>query len=353
MNEYSLLYSCVLASVWAFLIALFAIPSIIYVAHEKNLLDKPNKRTVHESSKPRIGGLAIFAGFISALTIFGEFRAEGEGIQQALAGSVIIFFIGLKDDIAAVSAFKKFFVQILATGIVVFMADIRITSFHGFLGLHEIDHVGTSYILTFFTIIGITNAMNLIDGVDGLAGSLVAIICITYGICFYKMNSEFTVLAFCLAGAILGFLRFNFHKALIFMGDTGSLVSGFVIAVMSIKFIELAGQKGNEFLSPGLALAIIIIPLVDTLRVFMLRIFAGISPFTPDKNHIHHRLMAFGISQVATVLILNLINIIYIIGIWYSSRFVGINVQVLIIVISALLLCLILEILFKRRPIEA
>lgn len=348
MDNSPILYSCILSSCWAFLITIFAIPSIIYVAHEKNLLDKPNQRTVHQSLKPRIGGLAIFAGFISALTIFGSFYDASNGIQQALAGSVIIFFIGLKDDIANVSAFKKFFVQILAAGIVIFMGDIRITGLCGFLGIDQFANIGASYALSFLVIIGITNAINLIDGLDGLAGTIITIIALSFGVLLYQMNSNFSVLSFCLAGAMIGFLRFNFYKASIFMGDTGSLVSGFLIAVVSVKFIETTMSQ-SQIYSPAIALAIIIIPVVDTIRVFMLRIFAGISPFTPDKNHIHHRFIDLGMSQVVAVLLLALINIIFIIGTYFLSQSFGINKLIFGLVTVSLVLCIVLEILVRKK----
>ncbi|MDQ4139285.1 MAG: undecaprenyl/decaprenyl-phosphate alpha-N-acetylglucosaminyl 1-phosphate transferase, partial [Bacteroidota bacterium] len=164
--------SLLLSFSWSFLIALFAVPSIIYVAHLKNILDQPNLRTVHESLTPRLGGLAEFAGFMSALTIFGNL---GNGVQQLLAGCIILFFIGLKDDLVTISPFKKFAVQLLASGIVMVMADIRITSFQGIFGI-DVLPVGVSFAFTFVMIVGITNAVNLIDGLDGLAGTIVLII---------------------------------------------------------------------------------------------------------------------------------------------------------------------------------
>ena len=124
---------CLLTFLWAFMVSLFAMPSIIEMAHAKRLLDAPNKRTMHTKLTPRLGGLGIFAGFISALTIFGEFDKHETGSQMLLAGVVILFFIGLKDDLIPVSAFKKFFVQILVASIVVFFGDVRITSFYGFV----------------------------------------------------------------------------------------------------------------------------------------------------------------------------------------------------------------------------
>ncbi len=299
----------VLSCTWALFIALFAVPSIIRVAHLKNILDQPNLRTVHDALTPRLGGLAIFAGFTSSLTIFGDL---GNGVQQLLAGCVLIAFIGLKDDLVTVSAMKKFAVQVLATGIVMFIADIRITSFQGILGIGELPAL-LSYGFTFLAIIGITNSVNLIDGVDGLAGTIVCIITATFGIFFFKYGgasySNYAAVAFCLIGGVLGFLRYNFRMATIFMGDTGSLLCGFVIAVMAIQFIEMRVPAA----SPSVAAGILFVPLFDTLRVLFIRLIKRKPPFFPDKNHIHHRLLLMGLSPMGTVATLALLNIAIII----------------------------------------
>lgn len=339
----TMLYFCILSFVWAFLISVFAIPSIIYVAHVKKLLDEPNKRTIHEMLTPRLGGLAIFAGFMSALTIFGELKY---GVQEVLAGCIVIFFIGLKDDIVSVSAFKKFFVQILATGIVMFMADIRITSFQGVFGLYELDN-GFSYLFTFLVIIGITNAVNLIDGLDGLAGSIVLIAATVFGIFFFfyggTLYSPYAYVASCLIGGILGFLRYNFHKAIIFMGDTGSLVCGFLIAVLAIQFVQLSPVQNT----PAMTIAVLFIPIVDTIRIFLLRILAGVSPFAPDKNHIHHRLVTIGCSHLTAVMILASVNLVAIFLVMAVSN-LGNTISILILVAYGVLFSVVLEILANR-----
>ncbi len=328
----------ILPLIWAFLISVFAIPSIVQVAHKKKILDEPNDRTIHEFLTPRLGGLAIFAGFISALTIFGKIEY---GIQHMLAGCVIIFFIGLKDDIVSVSAFKKFFVQILATAIVMFVADIRITSFQGILGIEALDP-GISYMFTFVVIIGLTNALNLIDGLDGLAGSIVSVCCISFGIYFSLAEDSsyscYASVAFSLLGSILGFLRYNIYKAKIFMGDTGSLVCGFIISVLAIKFVEMKTISN----APTISIAILFIPIMDTARVFVLRIMVGKSPFTPDKNHIHHKLIDIGFSQLSTVLMLVVINAMAI-GLVTFFETLTLTMQLLMLFSFALLISVIIE----------
>jgi len=300
-----LTYNAVLAFTWAFVISVFTVPSVIQLALKKRILDKPNNRTVHVNLTPRLGGLGIFAGLISSLTIFGDFSDKTAGLQYLLAGTTLVFFIGLKDDILPVSAFKKFFVQMMAAGIVLIIGDIRIKSFHGLLGIHEIDH-SVSLALTFFVIVGLTNAINLIDGLDGLAGVLVVIICVSFGLFFITANSCYTVPALALAGGMMGFLRYNITKAKIFMGDTGSLVSGFLVSIMAIKLIN---QQNLEH-SPAIALSILIIPIVDTLRVMIIRVLNGVSPFSPDKNHLHHLLLKGGFRPLNVVVFLGFSNLL-------------------------------------------
>jgi UDP-N-acetylmuramyl pentapeptide phosphotransferase/UDP-N-acetylglucosamine-1-phosphate transferase len=307
-------FGLLLATLWAFLIALFAVPSIVFVAHRKNLFDAPNNRSVHTLPTPRLGGVAVLAGFLSALTIFAPL---GHGVQHLLAGCILLFFVGLKDDLVTVSVAKKFVGQLLATGVVMLMADVRITSFQGILGVGDLP-VGLSYGFTFVAIVGITNAINLIDGLDGLAGTLVLLISGTLGYYFYQYGGanygNYAFVAVCLLGGILGFLRYNFHKANIFMGDTGSLVCGFIVSILAIQFIEMGKLPGQPLgqASPAVALGILFVPLFDTCRVFLLRMLAGKSPFTPDKNHVHHCLLALGFSQITTVLLLLGLNAVVI-----------------------------------------
>jgi UDP-N-acetylmuramyl pentapeptide phosphotransferase/UDP-N-acetylglucosamine-1-phosphate transferase len=312
-----------LSGMWAFLVSLFAVPSIIYIAHLKNMLDMPNGRTVHMSLTPRLGGVAVFAGFMSALTIFAQLQ---NGVKELLAGCIILFFVGLKDDLVGMSVAKKFVGQLLATGIVMIMADVRVTSFQGILGIEALP-IGVSYAFTLAMIVGITNAINLIDGLDGLAGTIVLIICSTFGFYFYNYGGasfgNYVFVAVCLVGGMLGFLRYNFHRAPIFMGDTGSLVCGFIVSILAIQFIEMGLRVGQPFgsTSPSVALGILFVPLFDTLRVFILRMIAGRSPFSPDKNHIHHRILAMGFQQISTVLLLGLLNVLVILFVIKFAHF--------------------------------
>lgn len=334
----------VLAFSWAFFVVLFAIPSIIYLAHVKNLLDVPNKRTVHASLTPRLGGLAIFAGFVSSITLFGDFGEHSFGAQQVLASTIILFFIGLKDDISPVSATKKFFVQILSISIVVFAGDVRITNFHGILGMWQLEE-SISIVFTIFVMVGITNAINLIDGLDGLAGMLVLTFACVFGYFFLMGNVSYGILSVCLVGAIAGFLRYNLHRATIFMGDTGSLLLGFITSVLAVEFVELKLVSH----SPVVTLAVLIVPISDTLRVFLIRALDGVSPFTPDRRHIHHRLVDFGFSQISVVLFLVVVTLGFLGLTLFLSDKMPINFLLAVVVALSIILSVVMEAIHKSK----
>lgn len=305
----------ILAIVTSFLIAIFAIPSIITVAKLKGLYDKPEERKIHTNKIPRLGGMAIFASFALAVLLFGDFSSI-EGAKFIAAALILLFFSGLKDDIIILSPMKKLYVQLLAAGLVTSFTGIKITDFHGVFGLSEIPLIA-SIGLTMFMIIVITNSINLIDGVDGLAGSLSLIISLTYGYLFYQQGEfDWMLISLSLSGALLGFLFFNFSPAKIFMGDAGSLTVGFIISVFTIHFIESnspnLGSYSRLKSAPGIALALLIVPLYDTLRVFILRALKRTSPFKADKNHLHHWLIKNGQSHGQVTLILSTVNLLFI-----------------------------------------
>ena len=287
----------ILSAFTAFIITFFAIPVIIQIAKSKKLFDEPDERKVHKSVIPTLGGLGIFAGFIVA-TLLGA--PDSPDLKYFAASFIVIFFLGLKDDILVISANKKFIGQIIAAIIIMQFGNVYISDMHGFLGIHVIPHYASIF-LTLFTIIVITNAFNLIDGIDGLAGTLGFITTVVFSAYFYYANElTYSVMAIALSAAILGFLIYNFSPAKIFMGDTGSLLIGIVNAILVIKFINVAGMPGESFSlhsAPALGFAILIVPLFDTLRVFGLRILDRRSPFSPDRIHVHHYLLDLGFSH--------------------------------------------------------
>jgi UDP-N-acetylmuramyl pentapeptide phosphotransferase/UDP-N-acetylglucosamine-1-phosphate transferase len=277
----------------AFLITFFSIPVIIQVAKEKKLFDEPDERKVHKVVIPTLGGLGIFAGFIIS-SLLGVPSTVPPVFQYFIAAALVIFFLGIKDDILILSASKKFIGQIVAAGIIIKFGGIQISDMHGFLGMHAIPHTA-SILLTLFTIIVVTNSFNLIDGVDGLAGSLGLLTSLVFGT-YFLLTSQlmYAVMAFSLAGSLVAFLIYNFSPAKIFMGDTGSLLIGLLNAIFVIKFIAVAGDPSLGLpleSAPAIGFAILIVPLFDTLRVVTIRIVSRRSPFSPDRNHIHHFLL--------------------------------------------------------------
>lgn len=290
----------------AFGISFYALPAIINITIEKGLYDFPDDRKVHHNPIPSLGGLAIYAGFVMAFLITVTFAGDYFVFQYFLAATLVIFFIGLKDDLLNLVPFKKFLGQVLAASLLVFKGGFVISHLGGVLGIDELQPV-VAQILSVFTLVVIINAYNLIDGVDGLAGSL-SLISATFFAIFFAINHDFAYacMATSLIGALSAFLIFNFAPARIFMGDTGSLMIGLINGAMVIHFIQTASTAPVLTVESAGAVgfAFLFVPLFDTLRVFSYRILKGISPFTPDRNHIHHLLMRFGWSHSKVTLVL-------------------------------------------------
>ena len=296
----------ILSSALAFIITFLGIPVIIKVAKDKKLFDEPDERKLHTEIIPALGGVGIFAGFIvSLLLCVPEFAKDIIYIKYFAAAATIIFFVGLKDDIMALPAGKKFIGQLLAAGIVMQFGNVYINNMYGFLGVYEISKLASVF-LTLFAFIVITNAFNLIDGVDGLAASLGIITTLAFGIYFYFAEQMvFSVMAIAACGALSAFLIYNYAPAKIFMGDTGSLLLGLLNSILVIKFISVAGVEGNTFslhASPAIGFAILMVPLFDTLRVFSVRILNRKSPFSADRIHIHHYLLDLGFTHRSIML---------------------------------------------------
>jgi len=305
----------ILTFLTSLLIVIFGIPSIITIAKVKGLYDKPDHRKLHSNKIPRLGGLAIVAAFSIAVSLWGIQAGESR-LQFLQTAVIVLFFSGLKDDIVSISPGKKLLSQLFAGALVTIGEDIRITGFYGLFGIYEIPYL-VSVILSIFVIVVVTNAFNLIDGIDGLAGGLGFIASVTFGLWFNFIDQVgWSIISFGLAGGLLGFLVFNFNPAKIFMGDAGSLSTGFLLSVMAVKFIEFNNPIVQNYYkistAPVIAIAILIIPLFDTLRVFTLRILKKQSPFTADRNHLHHILLKAGLGHKEVSLVLYVTNIIFI-----------------------------------------
>jgi UDP-N-acetylmuramyl pentapeptide phosphotransferase/UDP-N-acetylglucosamine-1-phosphate transferase len=315
-----------ISAIIAMFISLRSIPVIINISGLRGLMDNPVKRSSHKTPTPTFGGVAIFAGILIGYMIW-NFGDEGILIHRVFAGTVILFFLGVKDDLYALSPTKKMIVQVLASAIVVIGSDLRISDLFGIFGISHIPYI-ISILLTIFIFVAMINSFNLIDGIDGLAGGIAMIASTGFGM-WFLINHHYSLacLALCLAGSLVGFLRFNFSQnQKIFMGDTGSLIIGYIITVLAVKFIHLnvmhAWEADISFVSaPIIAVVILIIPIFDTIRVFSIRILRGKSPFKADRLHMHHLLIDNNLSHIQASFTLYLTTIIFTVLTYYARSY--------------------------------
>ena len=294
--------SILISIISSFIITYLTIPQIVHVTREKKIFDEPNPRKVNKEVIPTLGGIGIFLGFTISSMLMLQKQVLPE-IRYIYAAVVIMFFLGLKDDMISVSAIKKLVTQMGVALILVTLGNFRINLLHELTGTFELPSWISSLasVLIFLFLI---NAFNLIDGIDGLASGLALTITSFLGIWFFMSGHlNFAILCCSFCGSLVAFLRFNLWggKNKIFMGDTGSLIIGVFISAIVIKFINF-NQTATGPLHFGqaslTALALLIVPVTDTLRVFIIRLYHGQSPFKPDMNHIHHLLLKSGMSHI-------------------------------------------------------
>ncbi len=331
----------IMGFILAFVVTFISIPPIVRVAREKKLYARQNGRTSHKKQVPVLGGLAIFAGLILSTILFTAIQGEYE-LKFIIAGLMILFFLGMKDDIFILDPKKKLIGQLIAIGLVVIPGDIRITSFQGFLGIYEMGAF-SSILFSVFVFIVITNSFNLIDGIDGLASGVGILVSVVFGSWFSMAGFvNYCVISFSLTGALVAFFLYNVFgtKNKIFLGDTGSLILGFIVAVITIRFLELSmtADAANRIDSaPVVAFGVLIIPLFDTLRVFTIRIFKGSSPFKADRKHMHHILLGLGYSHLQATGILLTVNVFFIFLVYKLQEIGDIPLLVLIISLATVL----------------
>ncbi|RIV21223.1 undecaprenyl/decaprenyl-phosphate alpha-N-acetylglucosaminyl 1-phosphate transferase [Fibrisoma montanum] len=304
------LYQCILSFLVACFVAVISIPVVIKISELKSLMEKPGDRRAHKVPTPTFGGIAIFAAVLIAYFLRPSIdQTDVYRTNLSIVGMTILFFIGIKDDLVGIDPNKKILFQVLPALILIFFGDLKVDYLYGIMGFHHVEDL-ISVLLTCFIFIALTNAMNLIDGIDGLAGGIATIASGTFGAWFLLTNHfAMACLAFTMAGALVGFLRFNFSKtSKIFMGNTGSLIIGFMLSFFAVRFVALNASYRFDptsfFNAPIIAIVILIVPIFDTLRVFLVRILAGRSPFSADRNHMHHILLDNGLSHIAATAVL-------------------------------------------------
>jgi len=345
------------AFVLSFILVTIVVPPIIRVARAKRLFDIADERKVHIKTVPPLGGVAIFLGFILS-TIIATDGYSFDALKYIVASVIMMFFIGLKDDLLVISARKKFIVQVFAAILLITLGQIRFTNLHGVFGIDEIYNL-TGVFISLFVMLAIVNAFNLIDGIDGLASGLALMASVVFGVWFFLAGHiQFAIMSFALAGSLAGFFIFNVfgNKNKLFMGDTGSLVIGLVISTLVIKFNEFNIVKTIPFAigaSPVVAFAALSIPLIDTLRVITIRIMQRKSPFSPDRNHTHHRLLELIPSHFKVTVILVAVNAAMVgIALWFNHISFNMNLQFLLVFIISVMVCLIPSLILRIKKAE-
>jgi UDP-N-acetylmuramyl pentapeptide phosphotransferase/UDP-N-acetylglucosamine-1-phosphate transferase len=323
-------------------------PLLIKFLHKQHLLDEGGRRKIHKGQIPAMGGIVIFLAFVFSLLAWLPVN-DIFSRKHLFSAIILIFLTGFRDDSAPLKPWSKLVAQLVAVLIVVGLADVRIDSFHGFLGIYEIPR-WISIVFSVFVIIVVTNAFNLIDGVDGLAASI-AVVGFSFYACWFFItnNYEYAIMMFALVGAVLGFLYFNWHKAAIFMGDTGSLILGFLLSISTIAFIKSNGTLAEDvneysFKAPiAMAVTIALFPLFDTLRVFILRVRQGKSPFAADKQHLHHYLLRLGYNHEKVTLIITGIFAFIVLVMLLLSRVFDDNILIPVLILFCFALSLYLR----------
>ena len=324
------------AFILAFYIAFKTFPTILYVSNSKHLMDEPDSRSMHTSKTPTLGGVGIFISLIVVMTICGAYL-NTKTLLLTMGGLTILFFLGLKDDLTVLAPKRKLMGQFVTALLLIFFTDTRILSFSDILDIQTLPY-WASISFTLFVYILIINAYNLIDGIDGLAGMIALVASVIFVYLFIKADElSLATIAVALAGSLLAFLRYNFsNKKKLFMGDTGSMVVGYLLAFFTISFIYKAQTEvlvEYQYSPPALALAILFYPLVDTFRIFFIRIFIHkTSPFKADKNHIHHQFIKHGYTPLMTTILISGINIIIVL-IAFSLIMLTLNIQIVLLLL--------------------
>lgn len=299
----------------SFLFVLVVMPLVIRVAQKWQLFDDHLlSRKDHGYGIPRLGGVAFFISIVLTSLFLIAKEATNLPMYELYAAGTIMFMAGLKDDLLGMRCRSKFAVQALVSLIITIPGNIRINNLYGVFNTHQLSYL-ESVFFSVFIIMFIINSFNLIDGIDGLAGTLGVIACSAFAYYFMLAGEAgLAKLALSAAAALIAFLGYNYSPSKVFLGDCGSLLLGLICAICAIKFIAI--NEVSSFYSihaaPAFAVAILIVPMFDTLSVIAIRIANKKSPFKADRNHIHHRLLRLGLSHIQTTTILAIVNIVFI-----------------------------------------
>lgn len=335
--------NCSIAFLLCLLCAGIVIPQILLIAFRKQLFDLPDERKIHHCAVPRLGGIAFKpVVFFSIALLLGtnivlghsEILAEIDNDVQSLAFAfcsiMILYLVGMADDLIGIRYSAKFFIQILC-GVMLIAGGIYINDLHGILGIHTVP-LWFGYPLTILIVVFIINAINLIDGIDGLASGLCSITCLFYGLTFFILHQYmYAMLAFATMGVLVPFFYYNvFGNAergrKIFMGDTGSLTIGMMLCFLCLKLTMCPPDNNMGNVNPMvLAFSPLLVPCCDLVRVYLHRVRNGKNPFLPDKNHIHHKLLAVGMRQRIAMITIISVSTVFILFNIFLSLYLDVN----------------------------
>jgi len=302
---------------FSFIIGLGFMPVVLDVAKKRGFVVKPNKRTSHEGVIPNVGGVNIFISFL--ITVFFLSYGVFTQSQYMIIGVFIILIVGFIDDLIDIKASWKLIGEFSSAFFLIVLSDIRLTNFHGFMGIYQLPGFW-SYFVSFFVFIVIINALNLVDGIDGLASGLGIIYSLFFAIYFGLSGyNNLSISAYAMVGSLAVFFLYNVfgRKSKIFMGDSGSLLLGYMITLYVFEFCEMNAyhrlpEEWHMKSAPAVAICILSVPLYDTLRVMLTRIKKGVSPFHPDKNHIHHLLLKTGMKHLQVTMLLMIVSVLFV-----------------------------------------
>ncbi|NBC03753.1 MAG: undecaprenyl/decaprenyl-phosphate alpha-N-acetylglucosaminyl 1-phosphate transferase [Bacteroidetes bacterium] len=344
----------VILFIGAFFVSKRGIPVLVTAALSKRLMDEPEEhRKIHDESVPTLGGIV----FIGSLWLVFSLHPQSilfDGFGYLLAASLVLFVTAIKDDLFVLSPTKKLLAQFTAAIFLIFGADVYVETFGGVFGIETVPYAA-SVLVSVAVFVVVTNALNLIDGVDGLAATTVITCSLFFSFWFFTAAIyPLALFSLFFAGAMGGFLWHNREPATVFMGDTGALLSGFYLAFMGIEFLNTAEAAPFEFAwqanTPVILIAILIVPLYDTLRVFLLRVLNGKSPFKADAEHIHHQLLNTGFSHTQVTLSIIGIQIFIVTTAMLLSPLMSVNYLLLTIIALSVLIFPTLS--FKRKIIS-